>query len=192
MNQPTTLDEVLFAFHRAVHVPRPEDVTRWTKDYPQFADEIRAHAAEIVDMEALADEGADALGTSVTSPSGVRASVPLVGGTTLRDVVRARGWTLAEFADELGISPAIVSDVNSGRIRAETVGAKFLRRAGELLGQTAAEFAAVVVGPKQIPAAARLKSRSGRVEGRPMTWAEAVNASDMDDARKAFWLSDEE
>ena len=50
----------------------------------------------------------------------------------------------------------------------------------------------MVAGPKERPALAMLKAKSGPVEGQPVTWEEAIHSSDMDDDRKAFWLSDEE
>jgi len=45
-----TQDEVLFAFHRYVDNPKPDDVGWWVKAFPQYADEIRAHAVEVIDM----------------------------------------------------------------------------------------------------------------------------------------------
>lgn len=47
-------DDVLFAFHRYVKKPTPFEVTWWTRHFPQFADDIRAHAVEAIDMEARA------------------------------------------------------------------------------------------------------------------------------------------
>jgi hypothetical protein len=41
----TERDEVLFAFHEAFERPTAADIIEWTKRYPQFADDIRAHAA---------------------------------------------------------------------------------------------------------------------------------------------------
>jgi transcriptional regulator with XRE-family HTH domain len=193
MNSPSTLDEVIFEFHTAVDVPTPSDIAHWTDKYPQFADEIRAHAVEMIDMEALAAGESLEMENAVVSLRPVAAtSVPTVGGRTLREVIRANGMTLPDFADELEISPVIVSDVNTGRILADTVPAKFMRLAARRLVETFDELVATVAGPKEIPAVGMMKAKSGQVTGRPMTWEEAVQASDMDDERKAFWLSDEE
>jgi hypothetical protein len=38
-------DEVLFAFHEACSRPTADDIITWTHRFPQFADDIRAHAA---------------------------------------------------------------------------------------------------------------------------------------------------
>jgi transcriptional regulator with XRE-family HTH domain len=185
MNRSANLDEVLFAFHRAVDFPTPQEVARWTKDYPQFADEIRAHAVEIIDMEAIAAEEPFLAETAVPQPA------PVAGGKTLREVIRASGMSLADFADDIDISPAVVSDVNSGRILPETVPAKFVRVTAGFLKQAVEDIAATVMGAKERPALAMLKAKAGPVEGRAVTWNEAVLASDMDEERKAFWLSDE-
>ncbi|WP_411901635.1 helix-turn-helix domain-containing protein [Methylorubrum thiocyanatum] len=186
MNLPTTLDDVLFAFHQAVDVPGPDDVARWTKDYPEFADEIRAHAVEIIDMEALAADEPSTGETAVAAPA------QTIVGRTLREVARAGGISLADFADEIDISPAVVSDVNTGRILPGTVTKKFVRLTAGFFRLAIDEVAAVVAGPKERPAFAMLKARSGHVEGKPVTWEEAVLASDMDEERKAFWLSPED
>jgi hypothetical protein len=43
-------DDVLFAFHRYVDNPTPFEVTWWTRHFPQFAQDIREHAVEVIDM----------------------------------------------------------------------------------------------------------------------------------------------
>ena len=185
MNRSATLDEVLFAFHQAVDIPSPQEVARWTKDYPQFADEIRAHAVEIIDMEALAAD------EPIVGEAAVSKPAPAASGKTLREVIRECGMSLADFADDIDISPAVVSDVNTGRILPETVPQKFARVAAGFLKRAVEDISATVMGAKERPALAMLKAKAGPVEGRAVTWEEAVLASDMDEDRKAFWLSDE-
>src|ERR1700720_1062418 len=38
-------DDVLFAFHQACERPTAQQIIEWAERYPQFADDIRAHAA---------------------------------------------------------------------------------------------------------------------------------------------------
>src|SRR5271165_3068040 len=45
-------DEVLFAFHQACDNPNAEQIIEWTRRYPQFAEDIRAHAAIAKDWAA--------------------------------------------------------------------------------------------------------------------------------------------
>lgn len=47
-------DEVLDAFHEAVDTVTPEVLKEWTTAFPEYADDFRAHAVEIADMELLA------------------------------------------------------------------------------------------------------------------------------------------
>lgn len=54
-------DEIIFGFHRYVKSPKPSDVSWWVRAFPQFADDIREHAVEIIDMEALATARDDEL-----------------------------------------------------------------------------------------------------------------------------------
>lgn len=48
-------DEVLYAFHLAYERPTAAQITEWTRRYPQFADDLRAHAAVARDWEARTD-----------------------------------------------------------------------------------------------------------------------------------------
>ena len=38
-------DEVLYAFHRAYERPSAAEIIEWVTRYPQFAEDIRGHAA---------------------------------------------------------------------------------------------------------------------------------------------------
>ena len=49
-------DEVLFAFHRAYPRPTPEQTIEWTKNYPEFAEDIRIHAAIRLEWAARSEE----------------------------------------------------------------------------------------------------------------------------------------
>lgn len=55
MNAVATRDEVLFDFHRTADPVTPDLVAQWTERFPQFAEDIRAHAVEIIDMQQRAD-----------------------------------------------------------------------------------------------------------------------------------------
>jgi len=45
-------DDVLFAFHQACERPTAEQIIEWASRYPQFAEDIRAHAAVSRDWDA--------------------------------------------------------------------------------------------------------------------------------------------
>lgn len=58
-------DDVLFRFHRVAHAITPDLVEEWTKRYPQFAADIRAHAVEVLDADHRAKVHAITLGEVV-------------------------------------------------------------------------------------------------------------------------------
>lgn len=47
-NRTEGRDEVLFAFHEACECPSPETILEWTTRYPEFADDIREHAEQLM------------------------------------------------------------------------------------------------------------------------------------------------
>ena len=51
-NKVDELDGVLFAFHQACANPSADEIIAWTSRYPQFAADIRAHAAILKDWAA--------------------------------------------------------------------------------------------------------------------------------------------
>lgn len=62
-NRTEGRDEVLFAFHEACERPSPETILEWTTKYPEFADDIREHAEQLIawatredTSDAVADE----------------------------------------------------------------------------------------------------------------------------------------
>lgn len=81
MTDAKTLDDVLFAFHRTVTDVTPEVLKEWTTRYPEYADEIRAHAVEIADMELLASVRAHPLSIDADV---VLESMQQLGGETPR------------------------------------------------------------------------------------------------------------
>ena len=79
-NRMDELDEVLFAFHRACANPSADEIIAWTSRYPQFADDIRAHAAILKDWAARgnlpADEPHELMLTRARSRLSMRSTTP--------------------------------------------------------------------------------------------------------------------
>lgn len=179
------LDDVLFRFHQDAERVTPELVGRWVNRYPHFADDIRAHAVEIIDMQFLAGRDIGAAKAPAAEPA-----TP-VAGTTLRAVAKAAGTSLRDLADDLGIARSIVSDLNTATIETASVQGRFVRLASERLGVTREWLSAVLAGPGEASAGAAFKSEGVPGVGRRRTWEEAVRDSDMEPARKAFWTVEE-
>ncbi|MCJ2007048.1 helix-turn-helix domain-containing protein [Methylobacterium sp. J-092] len=179
------LDDIIFRFHQAAEPLTPELVGDWVGRYPQFADDIRAHAVEIVDMRFLAGQDAGDEAAPADEPA-----TP-VAGTTLRAVAKAAGTSLRDLADDLGIARSIVSDLNTATIETASVRGRFVRLASERLGVTMEWLSTVLAGPGEASVGAAFKAEGMPGVGRRRTWEEAVRDSDMDAGRKAFWTAEE-
>jgi transcriptional regulator with XRE-family HTH domain len=180
ISAPETLDEVLFEFHQVEDPISPELLNVWTGRYPQFADEIRAHAVEIMDMELLASTQASA---AVQSHVGE--------AVTLRAALQEAGTTLRDFADRLDISRSIVSDINSGRIDPQTIPKRFARLGAAQIDRAMDWFESIVMSSRETAPTPAFKAKVAPSAGRQRTWEEAIRGSDMDEGRRSFWLSDE-
>jgi hypothetical protein len=126
-NQSKTevLDEVLFAFHEAYSRPTAEKIIEWVNRYPEFAEDIRAHAAVAREWEAdtsmaaveadeslLATAYSRALNVIFQAQSGANDS-----GRSFQEIMAARNVTVPQIARSIDIKRAIVADLVSGRMR---------------------------------------------------------------------------
>jgi hypothetical protein len=197
-----TLDAVLFRFHREVVNPTPAIVAAWSREYPEYAAEIQAHAVEMLDLELRAEtevpdiesleaEARSAGLNAVYEANRAQEAAP-IACASLRDAAKQAGTSLREVADKVGIARAVVIDVDS--IVPETVINKFLRGVSPLLRKDADLLRDVITltRVRPIPQGLAFKASSQPAAGKPRTWREAIEASDMPDDRKAYWLSDED
>lgn len=175
------LDEVIFQFHQAVDVVTPKVLKEWTSRYPQYASEIRSHAVEIAEMELLA---------SIRPQAAVEAA-PILK-PSLRAVAQGAGMSLRDLADEMKVPRSIVSDINAGRIEPASIPRRFARVGAEKLGLAAQWLLDVARASSEPPAAAAFKAKNGPSQGRKRSWQEAIDASEMTDEARAFWLKDDE
>jgi hypothetical protein len=133
-------DDVLFAFHDACPHPTAEQIIDWTSRYPQFADDIRAHAAVARDWvarkELPADEpsettlaGAYSRALNALYQADAKAAAPASNAEYFQDILAARGMDVRALAREvgggIGIRRSVIADLISGRMR-PPVGHHFL------------------------------------------------------------------
>ncbi|TXM95585.1 hypothetical protein [Methylobacterium sp. WL116] len=193
------LDDMLFRFHceATEKTVTPTLVARWTAAYPHYAEDIREHAVELLDMSfrASANEAATSAGRSPARLEAVTVSIPeMTSGTapsTLREALRTVGLTLRDFADGIDIARSIVTDVNDGEIVKETIPRRFLRIGAARAGTATDWFKTVVMATNDKGERPAFKSTGDPLPGRQRTWEEAIRDTDMDEDRMAFWLSDE-
>jgi hypothetical protein len=200
-----SLDAVLFRFHREVSNPTPAIVAAWVRKYPEYASEIQAHAVELLDLESRADakvlnmenleaEARSAGINAVYEANQRDAAASTASCNSLRDAAAQAGLSLRQLADDIGIARSVVADVNSGAIVPETISVKFFRVVSPLVKKDLGVLRGLI---PQTPSgvlheAVAFKAAAPPKAGRPRTWHDAINASDMPDDKKAYWLSDKD
>ena len=104
-------DEVLFAFHEACSRPTAQQIIDWTSRYPQFADDIRAHAAvardwdtrrELAAEEPSETELARAYSRAINAlyEADTKAATSATAPQTFQDILAARGTNARALAQE--------------------------------------------------------------------------------------------
>jgi transcriptional regulator with XRE-family HTH domain len=123
-NRNSERDAVLFSFHEAFERPTAAQIIEWTERYPEFADDIRAHAAiarEWADAEGVipaeADESLLAAGYSRALDLMHKASKSTSEAhRSFQDIIAARGMTVPQVARAIGIDRGIIADLFGGRM----------------------------------------------------------------------------
>jgi hypothetical protein len=121
-------DQVLLAFHQACEVPTVEDVIAWTEKYPDFADDIRDHAAILRDWAAqhdlservpeeidLTNARSRALSALHAARIAERVEVHLATAT-FDAMMKAKGTTIPALARSLDIDRTILAAMVGGRM----------------------------------------------------------------------------
>jgi hypothetical protein len=127
-NRTEDRDKVLFAFHRECERPTAEQITEWVSRFPQFADDIRAHAAvawdwamqkglleEKIDESLVARAYSHALNVIFNEQNSltVNASHPS-SGQTFQQILKASGKEVYQLARELDIDRGVLADMFNG------------------------------------------------------------------------------
>jgi hypothetical protein len=192
-------DEVLFAFHQACNSPTAEQIIDWTTRYPQFAEDIRAHAAYRKDWAAREgmpvdepDEVMLARGRSVALNALYNAEVeavvaaPSTSHATFQELMAARGTDVRRLSTALGIERGILADLVSGRMLAP-VGKRFFQAVSQALAISRDAFDAAHQFALQAP-----KLGHAKADHTPTvilrSYEEIVRSSSMTDDERRYWL----
>lgn len=199
-NQDTERDAVLFTLHKSCTNPTAAEIDEWVTRYPQYADEIRSHAAIIKDWAARKGlPGADPDPAMVSRSHSrtmdalhkARATSPCsqAAALTFDQIMAASGSNVPDLARML--------DINRG-VLAALVGGRMLAPVGERLVSALVNCWAITVGtfdtalhlalaaPKLgIPKAASNPTVI------PRSYEDLVRASSMSEGRKKYWLGEE-
>jgi transcriptional regulator with XRE-family HTH domain len=196
-------DEVLFAFHEAYERPTAENIIEWTRRYPQFADDIRAHAAVAwdwvdgpVESPQPADDTLVARAHSQAlnlihnaKPEGLPANSNVAASRTFQQMRQSAGKEIYQIAEDLDISRSVLSDLFGGRVK-PPIGKRLSEKLITCLQTTSTEFLNALTSALNSPLLGHAKSTNApRVAVR--SYDEAIQRSDMSDARKRYWLEED-
>ena len=195
-------DDVLFAFHQTCDNPTAEQVSEWTRRYPQYADDIREHAAlraqwasESDESGAEPDESMLARGRShaLNLLHGARqeaAATQSVSEKTWAQALSAAGFDIPRLARCINIDRMVLAELNAGRMRLP-LGRRLTDALTDVLGMSAAWLERVVsdllAGPRRLGHA--------KADGAPTintrSYAEVIHASSMSETEKHYWLGED-
>jgi hypothetical protein len=205
MNDPNRTkerDEILFALHRECSNPTAEQIIAWIERYPQFADDIRSHAAIIKDW--VAREGKPVLepSESMLSRSHSRAMDALykaqiapvaeqagATGLTFEQIMASRGTDVPELSRKLNIARGVLSALVSGRMLAP-VGERLIAALTSYLSISRDVFNRALQSAQATPRLGHAKA-DGAPSVIPCTYEDLVRASSMPEERKQYWLGED-
>jgi hypothetical protein len=202
LDQNQERDEILFALHKEYTNPSAEQIILWVNRYPQYADDIRSHAAIIKDWaareimpvlepsEAMLSRGQsramDALykaqTASVAQQSGATAS-------TFDQIMASRGTDVPELSRKLDVSRGVLSALVSGRML-PPVGERLVAAMTNYLAISREVFNSALQFACATPRLGHAKAE-GTPNVIPRSYEDLVRASSMPADRKQFWLGEE-
>lgn len=195
-------DEVLIAFHEECDVPTRADVERWTQAHPDFAQDIREHAAvrlamvaDMVEQSAQLDDNMIARGRSrvqaamFEAEAGDRVVAPTASsGPTLNAMLKAAGLTQPDLARRLPIKRVVVADLFAGRMR--DVPPRFSTAVSRELGVSVVAFNVAHSHAARTPALGGRAKSVGQPMANQRSFEEIIRSSGMSDEEIAYWLAD--
>jgi hypothetical protein len=195
-------DDVLFAFHEACPRPTVEQIIDWTARYPQFADDIRAHAAVARDWAVREGLPAEEPSETMLARAYSRALNALYkadaeakpaeadAAQSFQDIVAMRGTSVAALAREvggtIGIGRGVLADLVNGAMRGP-VGRRFLDAVCRALAITHERFYAALENALAAPRLGHARAdATPTVNAR--SYEEVIRSSDMTSEQIRYWL----
>lgn len=198
-------DQVLFAFHQAYVRPTAEQISEWVDLYPQFAEDIRAHAVVSHEWEACdqnsvqqADEtmrsralsnALNALYKAEHNNAGYNNSAaPHAPSRSFHDILFQHGKQIFQVASELNIARSVLADLFNGWMN-RPIRSRLVNGVSSSLLITLTEFEKVLDEVLRNPRLGHAKS-----EGVPTilrrSCGESIRQSNMTEERKRYWLEE--
>lgn len=195
-------DEVLFAFHQTCHNPTSQQVNEWTRRYPQYADDIREHAAvraqwasDSDEQDVQPDESLLARGRSqalnlLHNARQESAAAQNISEKTWPQAVSAAGFDIPRLARCINIDRMVLAELNAGRMRLP-LGRRLSDALTDVFGVSTAwlerAVADLLAGPRRLGHAKADEAPTINTR----SYAEVIRASPMSDDDKRYWLGED-
>jgi hypothetical protein len=194
-------DEVLFAFHQACQRPTADQIIEWAERFPQFAEDIRAHAAVSRDWDACEDlplaepdqtmlERAYSNALSALYSAEIKASpaASLSAAQDFQGILAQRNKEIFQVADELNIARGVAHDLFNGWML-PPVRKRLVDAVMTSLSITCAAFDHALLIAVKNPRMGHAKSHQAPTV-RQRTCDEIIRDSNMPDERIRYWLEE--
>jgi hypothetical protein len=195
-------DQILLAFHQACERPSAQDIIEWTKKYPQFAEDIRAHAAilrdwaaqgelpqQVPDDLALARARSRALNALHTARKEFAAEAE-PAAVSFDAMLNAKSTNIRELARQFDIDRGTLADMIGGAMLAP-VGERLVAAWTSFFAVTRAAFDNAFASALAAPRLGHAKA-DGPPRIIPRSYEEIIRSSaSMSEARKRYWLGED-
>lgn len=198
-----TRDEVLYAFHLACKRPTAEQILDWTNRYPQFSDDLRAHAAiardwaaqeeaPVVEPDAtmLTRGHSRVLNAIHNAEAAAAAETTAELSRSFQQMAAARGTNVPQLARELDIPRSVLADLFNGAML-PPAGPRLVNSLAPALGVLPAAIASAHQHAVNAPRLGHAKA-DGTPTIKPRTYEAIILTSGMSPDRIEYWLSEDE
>ena len=198
----TRRDEVLFAFHRECAIPTLNQIINWTQRYPEFADDIRAHAGimrdwaaneeaeeEVVDELMMNRARSRALNAIYNAQAVEQNNIQAAPETTFDQLLSGAGLDTRQLGRAIDICRDVLSDLFRGRM-SPPIGPRLVKALLDQLKATRAQFDRALAYAHTHPSMGHAKA-SQQPTIIQCSYEESIRRSSMSPERKSYWLEED-
>lgn len=198
----TRRDEVLFAFHRECAIPTLNQIINWTQRYPEFADDIRAHAGimrdwaaneeaeeEVVDELMMNRARSRALNAIYNAQAVEQNNIQAAPETTFDQLLSGAGLDTRQLGRAIDIGRDVLSDLFRGRM-SPPIGPRLVKALLDQLKATRAQFDRALAYAQTHPSMGHAKA-SQQPTIIQCSYEESIRRSSMSPERKSYWLEED-
>lgn len=202
LNKADERDEVLFAFHQAFDKPTAQEIATWASKFPQFAEDIRAHAAIAWDWVARKDQVPEELDEGLAARcysqvlnlmyDAAQASEHeevSVASHSFQQILESAGKDVPQLARELNVGRSVLADLFNGWMSAP-VSKRLVDALTSSLAITREAFSSALQHALRQPYLGHAKAdEAPTVTAR--SCEEIIRDSNMSSERKAYWVGED-